>query len=67
MRAKKEKRKKDDNQLVSLGSNSKMVKVPSNNAAAMCKNMVIISTGPHNSDNYKDHFTCKSQPKVLAG
>ena len=43
---------KDDNQLilVSLVSNSKMVKVPNNNAAVTVhKNMVIISYGPHNS------------------
>lgn len=65
---KKRNKKKDDDQLVSLGSNSKMVKVPSNNAAvAVHKNMVIISSGPHNSDNYKDYFTCKIQPKVSAG
>lgn len=45
-----------------------MVKVPSNNApVAMSKKMVIISSGPHNSDNYKDRFSSKSQPKVLAG
>ena len=43
---------KDDNQLilVSLVSNSKMVKVPNNNAAVTVhKNMVIISSGPYNS------------------
>ena len=44
------------------------MKVPSDNAAvAVSKNMVIMSSGPHNSDNYKNHFTSKSQPKVSAG
>lgn len=74
MRAKRKKReekrekRKDDDQLVSLGSNSKMVKVPCKNAAvALREKMVIISSGSHNSDNYKNYFTCKIQPKVSAG
>lgn len=64
--------KKKDEQiiLVSLASNSKMVKVPKNSAAVtVYKIMVVISSGPHNSEkiNYKDYYTCKIQPKISAG
>lgn len=66
----KKKEKKKDDQLVSLVSNSKIVKVPSNNVAVTVhKNMVITSFSSHNSEkiNYKDYYTCKSQPKVSVG